>query len=136
MERNQRCLLMGEHSYELVNICRPSRIVEPALRVGRQAMLEAMMRIEYRVHLSIRRIDDRVRRDHLFIQGRAHVENTGLALIMPVGSVEEANASNRSHPDAGNSYRHTRVVSPEAMRHDGATTTEPHGTRSTWLVTA
>lgn len=57
-----------------------------------------------------------------------------MELTINVGRVEEVDANNRSHPNAVNTYRPTMVVSAEAMRHDGMTTTGPHGTRSTWLA--
>ncbi len=97
----------------------PARIVEPVMPVGYLVMLEAMMWIEERVHLYIRRSDDRVGHEHVFVPGGAQLEDPGLAPTINGGSVEEADVGNRSHPNAGNTYRPTMVVSPEAMRPDG-----------------
>ena len=113
----------------------PACIVEPVMPVGYWVMPEAMMWIEERVHLYIRRSDDRVGHEHVFVPGGAQLEDPGSAPTINGGSVEEADVGNRSHPNAGNNtYRHTIGVSPEAVRPDGATTTGPHGTRSTWLA--
>ncbi len=72
-----------------------------------------------------------MRREHVFALDGAHLENPGMALTINVGRVEEmaltinvgrveeVDANNRSHPNAGNTYRPTMVVSPEAMRPDG-----------------
>ena len=64
-------------------------------------MPEAMMWIEERVHLYIRRIDGRLGREHVFVAGGAHLEDTGLTATTNGGSVEEVDASNRSHPMQG-----------------------------------
>ena len=66
----------------------PARIVEPVMPVGYWVMPEAMMWIEERVHLYIRRSDDRVGREHVFVPGSAHLEDTGMAPTMNVRRVD------------------------------------------------